>query len=290
MVIMNKTEIYYFSGTGNSLVVARDLAKRLEGHLISIPSVMDKKRITTDADVIGIIFPVYYLGTVNIPLVVQRFVMKLDEIGTKYIFAVCTYGGGSGSTLKILDNMIKARGGHLASGFGVQMPQNAFRKPFENKTKLYNNWKEKKLDFIQGKVQEKNEGEFDRDGPFIRLFLNILTIMMNNNYLEPFFINPMKSTAKLSKDADLTMDEIIPLMDQSYHTDEHCTGCQTCLNVCKVHNIEMVDNKPEWQHQCENCLACIKWCPQQAIQGYGELPKGYHHPEVEISDMITPKK
>lgn len=287
-MIMNKTEIYYFSGTGNSLVVARDLAERMEGNLISIPSMMDKKRIRTDADIIGIVFPVYYMGTVNIPLVVQRFVMKLDEISTKYIFAVCTYGGGSGPTLKILNKMIKGRGGHLASGFGVQMPQNAFRKPFENKTKLYNNWKEKKLDFIQGQVQEKNEGKFDRDGLFIRLFLNILSIMMNNNYLKPFFINPMKSTAKLSKDADLTMDEIIPLMDRSYHTDENCTGCQTCLNVCKVHNIKIIDNKPEWQHHCENCLACIKWCPQQAIHGYGELPKRYHHPEVKISDMITP--
>lgn len=100
----------------------------------------------------------------------------------------------------------------------------------------------------------------------------------------------MKSTAKLSKDTDLTMDEIIPLMDRSYHIDENCTGCQTCLNVCKVYNIEMVNNKPEWQHHCENCLACIKWCPQQAIHGYGELPKGYHHPEVKISDMTAPKK
>ncbi len=182
---MNKTEIYYFSGTGNSLVVARDIAEKMEGNLISIPSMMDKERIKTDADIIGIVFPVYYLGTVNIPLVVQRFVMKLDEISTKYIFAVCTYGGGSGPTLKMLDEMIKARGGRISSGFGVHMPQNAFRKPFENKTKLYNNWKEKKLDFIYEHVNEKNEGWFDTDGLFIRSFLNILHIMMN------FFLFPL---------------------------------------------------------------------------------------------------
>jgi flavodoxin len=53
---MNKTEIYYFSGTGNSLVVARDIAERMEGNLIAIPSMMDKERITTDADIIGIVF------------------------------------------------------------------------------------------------------------------------------------------------------------------------------------------------------------------------------------------
>jgi flavodoxin/Pyruvate/2-oxoacid:ferredoxin oxidoreductase delta subunit len=283
---MDNTEIYYFSGTGNSLVVARDIAERMEGDLISIASQMDKERITTDADIIGIVFPVYYLGTVNIPLLVQRFVMKLDNISTKYIFAVCTYGGGSGSTLNLLDEMIQARGGRLASGFGVQMPQNAFRKPLENKTKLYNKWKQKKIDFIYGKVNAKNEGWFDTDGLFIRLFLNILQVMMNLDFLKPFFINSMKNTAKVSKDSCLTMDELIPLMDNSYHTDENCTGCSTCSNICPVRNIKIVDNKPVWQHHCENCLACIKWCPQKAIHGYGELPQGYHHPDVTISDML----
>jgi len=283
---MDKTEIYYFSGTGNSLVIARDIAEKMEGNLISIPSVIDKESITTDADIIGIVFPVYYLGTVNIPLVVQRFVMKLDEISTKYIFAVCTYGGGSGSTLTILDEMIRARGGQLSLGFGVQMPQNAFRKPFENKTKLYNNWKEKKLEFIYMHVKTKNEGRFDTDGLFTGLVVSIIEKMMKLDFLKPFFINPMKSTAKVSKDSNLTMDEIIPLMDRSYHADDNCTGCHTCSNVCHVRNIKIADNKPVWQNHCENCLACIKWCPQQAIHGYGELPKGYHHPDVKISDML----
>ncbi|MGZ7095616.1 MAG: EFR1 family ferrodoxin [Methanobacterium sp.] len=283
---MNKAEIYYFSGTGNSLIVARDIAEKIEGNLISIPSVMDKERITTDADVIGIVFPIYYLGTVNIPLVVQRFVMKLDDISTKYIFAVCTYGGGSGSTLTLLDEMIKARGGRLASGFGVQMPQNAFRKPFENKTNLYNNWKEKKLPFIYENVKAKNEGRFDTDGLFTGLVVSIIEKMMKLEVLKPFFINPMKSTAKVSKDSNLTIDEIIPLMDKSYQTDENCKCCSTCSKVCPVQNIKMVDDNPVWQHHCENCLACIKWCPQNAIHGYGELPRGYHHPDVRISDML----
>ncbi|MGZ7136213.1 MAG: hypothetical protein ACXVHY_10080, partial [Methanobacterium sp.] len=70
---MNKAEIYYFSGTGNSLIVARDIAEKMNGNLISIPSVMDKQSLTTDADVIGIVFPVYYVGLANIPLIVQQF-------------------------------------------------------------------------------------------------------------------------------------------------------------------------------------------------------------------------
>ncbi|MCZ3365953.1 MULTISPECIES: EFR1 family ferrodoxin [Methanobacterium] len=278
-------EIYYFSGTGNSLAVARDIAEKMGGDLISIPSVMDKKSITTDADVIGIVFPVYYLGTVNIPLVVQRFVMKLDGISTKYIFAVCTFGGGAGSTLAILDEMIKARGGRLASGFGVQMPQNAFRKPFENKTKLYSNWKEKKLDFICEHVKAK-DGWFDTDGLFIGLVVAIIERMMKVGFLNRSSLRSMKKTARLQEDSDFTLDEVIRFMDRSYSTDENCTGCGTCSKVCQVRNIEIVDNKPAWQHHCENCLACIKWCPQSAIHGYGKLPGGYHHPDVDILDML----
>ncbi|MGZ7117455.1 MAG: EFR1 family ferrodoxin, partial [Methanobacterium sp.] len=186
----------------------------------------------------------------------------------------------------ILDEMIQARGGRLASGFGVQMPQNAFRKPFENKTKLYNNWKEKKLAFIYEKVKAKKVGRFDTDGLFTGLVVNIIEMMMKLDFLKPFFINPMKSTAKVSKDSNLTIDEIIPLMDKSYQTDENCKGCSTCSKVCPVRNIKMVDDNPVWKHHCENCLACIKWCPQNAIHGYGELPRGYHHPDVRISDML----
>lgn len=278
-------EIYYFSGTGNSLAVARDIAEKMGGDLISIPSVMDKKSITTDSDVIGIVFPVYYLGTVNIPLVVQRFVMKLDGISTKYIFAVCTFGGGAGSTLTILDEQLKKRGGQLASGFGVQMPQNAFRKPFENKTKLYSNWKDKKLDFICEHVKAK-DGWFDTDGLFIGLVVAIIERMMKVGFLNRSSLRSMKKTARLQEDSDLKLDEVIHFMDRSYSTDENCTGCGTCSKVCQVRNIEIVDNKPVWQHHCENCLACIKWCPQSAIHGYGELPGGYHHPDVNILDML----
>ena len=77
---MNKVEIYYFSGTGNSLVVARDIAEKTNGKLIPIPSVMDKERITTDADVIGIVFPVYHAIFDGMPLIIGRFVRKMENM------------------------------------------------------------------------------------------------------------------------------------------------------------------------------------------------------------------
>lgn len=286
------TEIYYFSGTGNSLAVARDIAEKLSGKLISIPSVIDQERISPGADVIGIVFPVYYVGLTNIPLIVRRFVEKLENIDTKYIFAICTYGGGAGPTLKILDGIVRSRGGRLAAGFGVHMPQNAFNKPWENREKLCADWKKKKLDAIYEYVKAKKVGRFDRDGFFIMLVTAPLLLMMRSPFIKPFFIKPMYAAAGCKYDTGLPLAKVIPLVDRSFFTDENCNGCGICTRACPMHNIRLVNGKPAWQHNCENCLACINWCPQKAIHGYAELPdsRRYHHPEVKLTDMMSQAK
>lgn len=279
-------EIYYFSGTGNSLAVAQGIAEKTNGKLISIPTVIEGEHINTEAEVIGIIFPVYYLGLINIPLIVQRFIMKLENIDKNYIFAVCTYGGGSGSTLQILDKMIKSRGGRLSAGFGVHMPQNSFAKPFENKENLYKDWKKKQLTIICETVKSKQKRKLDTDGIIIKPVVNIIERVMKSSFLKPILLKSMYNSAGFRKNPNLPIDEIISLMDNCYHTDEKCISCNYCAKVCPVHNINIIDDKPVWQHNCETCLACIKWCPQNAIHGFGEFPKSYHHPDVKISDML----
>ena len=86
-------KIYYFSGTGNSYAVARDIADKLNAELISIPKVMNIDNIHIDADSIGIVFPSYLAPFTGLPLIVERFVKKIDNIEALHIFAVCTCGG-----------------------------------------------------------------------------------------------------------------------------------------------------------------------------------------------------
>jgi flavodoxin len=112
-------EMYYFSGTGNSLVVARDLAEKINGTPIPVTAVMDQDRIRTDAPVIGVVFPVYDFKP---PRIIGRFIRKLDNPGAKYLFAVCTYGITPGKAMQHLDRELKACGGNLAGGFAVHMP------------------------------------------------------------------------------------------------------------------------------------------------------------------------
>ena len=59
------TEIYYYSGTGNSLHVARELQRRIpESNLIPIVRLLGNDMVKTSADTVGFVFPNFCLGPV----------------------------------------------------------------------------------------------------------------------------------------------------------------------------------------------------------------------------------
>ncbi|MGD2249435.1 MAG: hypothetical protein PVF58_13585 [Candidatus Methanofastidiosia archaeon] len=58
--------VYYFSGTGNSFVVARDIAEKIDAELVSIAAVIREEKVVISADVLGIVFPDYHSGLPNI--------------------------------------------------------------------------------------------------------------------------------------------------------------------------------------------------------------------------------
>lgn len=69
------TIIYYFTGTGNSLMLARNLGNILDAKLVSIANVINNPINIEEAEVIGFIFPLYYQ---TVPIIVQDFIKKLD--------------------------------------------------------------------------------------------------------------------------------------------------------------------------------------------------------------------
>ena len=74
-----------------------------------------------------------------------------------------------------------------------------------------------------------------------------------------------------------------PTNDKNFVLSEDCSGCGLCSKVCSVHNIEMINGKPNWQHHCEMCLGCLQYCPKRAIE-YGTKSinrERYHNPNVK---------
>jgi len=270
------------------LVVARDIAEKTRGNLISIPSVMNKDRMRTDADVIGVVFPVY--GIFRIPYIVQRFVPKLGDLSSKYIFAVSTYGSMAGGALKTFGKTVESCGGRLSAGFSVKMPVNNISLPSlvysgtigDKERKSFANWR-KRLDYVCEYVGARKEGKFEVSN---RLAVSLL-------YPLDRYYGRWRIESKYNKltNSHLKTDELWPLMDVSLHSDEKCDGCGICSRICPVNNIKMVDHAPEWQHRCERCMACLQWCPKEAIQ-FEKVSIGrkrYHHPDVELADMLKAK-
>ena len=83
-----QTTIYYFTGTGNSLKVAKDLAQKLkECELIPIAKVWHTEDLESTSEKIGFIFPLYYSG---LPKIVYDFINKTDFSKSNYFFTVVT--------------------------------------------------------------------------------------------------------------------------------------------------------------------------------------------------------
>jgi len=102
-----KTVIYYFSATGNSLIIANDLARELgDTDVVAMAKALDKP-INTPYDRVGIVFPVYMFG---LPLVVARFLRNLKVQNDTYVFAVANFGGLPGRALMLTRNILKERG------------------------------------------------------------------------------------------------------------------------------------------------------------------------------------
>jgi ferredoxin len=94
--------------------------------------------------------------------------------------------------------------------------------------------------------------------------------------------------AGVEEPTKLSFIESRQLMDRALRADEDCNGCGICSRICPVNNIEMIGERPVWQHRCEQCFACLHWCPLEAVQ-FGSATAGgrrYHHPRVTLAEML----
>ena len=114
--------IYYFSGTGNSLQVARVLGKKLgDTELVPMLSNIKTGAIAPQATCIGLVFPVHNF---TLPAVVQSFLKTADFSLTEYIFAVATRGGSPCRVFMHLDRLLGKQGKKAQAFFYIDMPNN----------------------------------------------------------------------------------------------------------------------------------------------------------------------
>ncbi|MDC7238934.1 MAG: EFR1 family ferrodoxin, partial [Spirochaetales bacterium] len=115
-------KIYVFTSTGNSLHLARILARELEEcEILSIPRLMEESEWTIDGDAAGFIFPCYY-GTV--PQIVSRFIRGAADITGRKFFAMISAGRSTGLAMEHLRELLEERGKSLHYGRSLTMVSN----------------------------------------------------------------------------------------------------------------------------------------------------------------------
>jgi ferredoxin len=254
--------IYFFSATGNSYDVAREIAAKLSDADIQSLVPLASRRTAARDETVGLVFPVYDW---NLPLIVRDFLKNLDVSGVKYFFAVATCNYLPGRALDIVSNLLSEKGLRLNAGYVIRMPGTYLPLYGANSPKTQ-----------QRKLARKSR-KTDEIASAVRRGLNH---------------RPEHSFVGIDRALGSRMEkhmEAFPEKDREFHIEGSCTGCGICRNVCPFGNIEMADGKPQWLHKCQQCLACVHFCPQGCIQ-IGRKTQGktrYKNPVVPLKDIMA---
>lgn len=254
-----KNIIFYFTGTGNSLKIAKDIAEGLgDTKLIRITSSLEISNEPIKCERVGIVTPVY-MG--NIPLMVKEFLEKLNINKDTYIFTVSTCGGMAGNTHNQIRSIFRKKNLNISAEFSFHFPANNQTRyapqPLSEQQKLCKS----NIFFVTQAIEEIKE--------FNKIKVNSSLVIKTLSKLISGFLNPRKS-------------------DVDFYSDEKCISCGICSKVCPANNIILENGKPIWQHNCERCTACMQLCPKEAIQfKEGSKKWGrYHNPDISIKELI----
>lgn len=261
-----KTELYYFTGTGNGLHIAKSVKKSLvQRHeaveLIPINTLDFSKAIHSSANRVGIIFPTYAMTA---PAIVKRFAEKLRLSSKSYVFtyAHCGGGGAGGATASIVDILFD----------NDIIVTNTFQTTFPSNSTLFK-YTDEKLEWILSKSE-------------VSVKENVGAIVDMVEKIRPKSNSLNRASRKVTGIFSAALENYLQF--KVIEANDNCTGCSVCSKVCPMGNIEM-NGKPQFKSNCEMCFACINNCPQKSL-GFKKMNrknfKPYRHPNVNVKELM----
>lgn len=243
--------IFYFTATGNSLYIARNL----DDKVISIPQVIHLSELKFKDEKIGIVCPVY---AAEPPKMVLEFLRKA-EFKTDYLYMILTYGKNARDACEYMAALAQEMGHHFNYIHSILM--------VDNYVPAFDMEQEKQLD---KNVQTQLES--------IRM-----DIMKKRNDIQKAVKEYRDFHQNKNSDPSLMNGQQIMITDR-------CVGCGVCTRVCPIGNLTLQEGKSMRQSQiCEYCMACLHHCPFKAISiNHSDInPKArYRHEQISLSDIM----
>ena len=249
--------ILYFSATGNSLAVARQLAERLSERLMLLTEAVQQD--LTAEKRIGLVFPTYDF---NLPPAMPEMISQLQISPQAYVFAVVTCGSAAGNCIWVLRRLLRKNGIELAYSHKVSMPDNSA------------------LAF--GRNPNKQLGKFQRVPARMEQIIRELQAESHTLHYSWFgLLSWLLGRPAVTRG-------MIHCMGPKVNPAK-CTGCGICSRVCPMKNIRLTDKKAITGDHCTVCLACVHACAQQAFTTNGLLASKIDLTNLQPMDNLSRK-
>lgn len=239
-----KIAIFYFSGTGNTRMVARKYKESFEAGgddctLYELP--LREKVDLSDFDLVGFGYPIH---SFNAPQIVLKFAKSLPKKSRRDKKTRAFILKSSGEPVKMsrvsslkLIGILKRRGFEVTNEYQYVMPYNMIFRHTDHAA--FRMWETaKKLipidcaDIISGVERREKKMPF---GHFLAWILRC----------EHWGAH---------------------IIGVGYRATKDCIGCGLCAKNCPADNIKMKDGKPKFGGNCYICARCSFNCPKDCIK------------------------
>ena len=238
--------VIYYSATGNTEFIAKQLAKRIGDNSLNLLKRIKENDYSPIVSSTPYIFcsPVYVC---EMPRFLADYLKNVKLTGNDKVYFIFTSGGYTGISGFLAEKIIKRKNMIYMGRAEFKMPRNypinrmyPLLTDEENKKRIKQSYKRIPAVAARIKRGEKLKARY------ITQLEKIITLPFN-----PLWIKYKQTSAPF------------------YSTDK-CISCGKCVTICPLNNISLMDGRPKWWDACSHCMACISNCPVEAIE-YGDI-------------------
>ena len=253
---MSENIIYCYSGSGNCLNMAKEIAKGLGDTDICLIRKAPEITDATSYKRVGFVVPCHGGG---LPGGVEEHIKSIKIGPDAYKFGVIQYAGYMGCGLHKIDKIVdldywSGLSNHCSAIW--LMPHYLTAPPTSLK------------------------GAQKRSDKAAALIAHDVKRLVKSEKKPPKrIVNAIESAG---------FGNINKLINSKMTVNEKCVGCGQCAKLCPKGNIKVVDGKSVIGTDCIGCMACIEYCPNEAIN-VGKITvkrARFHNANVSAQDLM----
>lgn len=261
---IENVDFYYFSGTGNTLLVVEKMEETFKKNGVEVklhPIERSDPENVNLHHTLGLAFPVAGLSTYPF---VWEFIESLPPADGTPVFMVDTLAGYSGGIVGPLHKKLIKKGYVPQGACEIIMPSNIFYiQSKKSRSKLIKKGVKKAERYAQVLMDGRTKwGSFPVLPSVLHAFgISIMSLWELKSQQKWFGFRAKNS---------------------------ECNQCGICAQICPLNNIIMKEY-PVYKCKCQFCMRCVSFCPKNAIPCKVNY-KGKTHQAVKVKKFINGNK